>query len=169
MMISEEEYFEWLYKLTCEGRYARGISYRKLLAYLHATEFTWLILNDQNRAEDGINLRYRFSWESHKPCSVLEMMVALAIRCEECIMDNPNYGNRTGQWFWTMITSLGLGSMSDEHFDKERVGQIISRFLNRDYLPNGRGGLFTIKNCKCDLRDVEIWYQLCWYLDGIAQ
>ena len=36
----------------------------------------------------------------NKTCSVLEMMIALAIRCEEHIMDDPDVGNRTGQWFW---------------------------------------------------------------------
>ena len=97
------------------------------------------------------------------------MMIGLAIRCEEWIMDNPNYGNRTRQWFWSMISSLGLGSMHDERFDEAYVKQIVIRFLNREYQPDGRGGLFTIRNCEYDLRDVEIWYQLCWYLDDIAQ
>nr|DAU60935.1 MAG TPA: hypothetical protein [Caudoviricetes sp.] len=169
MTTLQEEYFEWLYNLVCGERYASEISYRKLLAYLHHTEFTWLFPNDQNRAEDGINLRYRFTEELPGSCSVLEMMIGLAIRCEEWIMDNPNYGNRTRQWFWSMISSLGLGSMHDERFDEAYVKQIVIRFLNREYQPDGRGGLFTIRNCEYDLRDVEIWYQLCWYLDDIAQ
>ena len=99
------------------------------------------------------------------PCSVLEMMVALAIRCEETIMDNPAYGDRTAQWFWGMIRTLGLYSMTDDRFDQEYVDMVIDRFLNRDYEPNGEGGLFKINNCKYDLRKIEIWYQLCWYLD----
>ena len=169
MTTLQEEYFEWLYNLVCGERYASEISYRKLLAYLHHTEFTWLFPNDQNRAEDGINLRYRFTEELPGSCSVLEMMIGLAIRCEEWIMDNPNYGNRTRQWFWSMISSLGLGNMHDERYDEAYVKQIVIRFLNREYQPDGRGGLFTIRNCEYDLRDVEIWYQLCWYLDGIAQ
>lgn len=169
MTTLQEEYFEWLYNLVCGERYTSKISYRKLLTYLHHTEFTWLLPNDQNRAEDGINLRYRFTEELPGSCSVLEMMIGLAIRCEEWIMDNPNYGNRTRQWFWSMISSLGLGSVHDERFDEAYVKQIVIRFLNREYQPDGRGGLFTIRNCEYDLRDVEIWYQLCWYLDGIAQ
>ena len=169
MTTLQEEYFEWLCNLVCGERYASEISYRKLLAYLHHTEFTWLLPNDQNRAEDGINLRYRFTEELPGSCSVLEMMIGLAIRCEEWIMHNPNYGNRTRQWFWSMISSLGLGNMHDERYDEAYVKQIVVRFLNREYQPDGRGGLFTIRNCEYDLRDVEIWYQLCWYLDGIAQ
>ena len=169
-----DEYFEWMCGLICGNRYAEAVSYRKLLAYLHSIEFTYSIPRDKNRAEDGLDLRYRFTYETnikhaedyiHGPCSVLEMMVALAIRCEENIMDDPSYGNRTGQWFWGMIVNLGLGFMTDSRFDEQFVDDVIFRFLNREYEPDGKGGLFTVRNCKYDLRTVEIWYQMCWYLD----
>lgn len=134
-------------------------------------------MKDRNRAEDGVDLRFRFAkhkrlskndaleWHDRTPCSVLEMMVALAIRAEEQIMDNPQVGNRTTQWFWGMISSLGLTGMSDNMFDLIDAKDIIERFLNREYSPDGKGGLFTIRDCEYDLRDVEIWTQLCWYLD----
>ena len=80
-------------------------------------------------------------------------------------MDDPRYGDRTRQWFWQMVNSLGLSSMSDGRFNEESAKYIIDRFLDREYRPNGKGGLFTIRNIKVDLRDVEIWTQLCWYLD----
>ena len=101
------------------------------------------------------------------PCSVLEMMTALAVRCEEHIMTDPDVGNRTGQWFWQMITNLGLGDMTDSKFDRKYVDLVIQRFLDRTYEPDGKGGLFTIEHCPYDLRTVEIWYQLCWYLDKL--
>ena len=174
-----DEYFEWLYNSVCEGIYSDEISYQKLLMYLHNTEFTFIMQRDENRAEDGIDLRYRFSLEHDYedrditryldgPCSVLEMMIALATRCEETIMDDTRYGKRTTQWFWGMINNLGLGGMTDDRFDKSYVDVVIDRFLNRDYEPNGKGGLFTIRNCDDDLRHVEIWIQLLWYLDSIA-
>ena len=75
-------------------------------------------------------------------------------------------GDRTSVWFWNMIDNLGLSDMSDAHFNQPYVDDVIFRFLNRDYLPNGQGGLFTINNCSEDLRNVEIWYQLCWYLNA---
>lgn len=169
------EYFEWIYKLVCGDRFAKEISYRKLLMQLHHTEFIFSIRKDQNRAEDGIELRRRFTmvcgyedmseYLHDRPCSVLEMMVALAIRCEETIMDDPNVGDRTGQWFWNMVVNLGLGSMIDDRFDRDYVDYAIDRFLKRRYEPNGKGGLFTVRNCDRDLRKVEIWCQLCWYLD----
>lgn len=82
-------------------------------------------------------------------------------------MDDPSMGNRTAQWFWQMIVSLGLGAMTDTRYNKKEVVDIINRFLNHDYEPNGKGGLFTVKNTVSDMRTMEIWYQLCSYLNTI--
>ena len=172
-----DEYFEWLCELVDIKRYSRQVSYRKLLMHLHNIEFTWYIPHDDNRADDGVQLRRRFALVRDDmslsdyisgPCSVLEMMVALAIRCEETIMDDALMGNRTGQWFWGMIRNLGLSHITDNKFDRNAVDDIIARFLNREYEPDGRGGLFTVRNCDYDLRDVEIWCQLSWYLGSIT-
>jgi hypothetical protein len=134
---------------------------------------------DENRALDGIALRERFedecayepgimdSYFKGRPCSVLEMMIALSIRCEEDIMSDPTRGNRIGQWFWSMIVSLGLGGITDYRYDREYVDNVIFRFLTRNYDRDGKGGLFTIPNCGVDLRDVEIWHQMCWYINSI--
>lgn len=170
------EYFNWMYDTVCADRFAKDISYKKLLMYLHNTMFRYSIRRDSNRADDGVSLRYRFALSKGyddvhhyitQPCSVFEMMLALAIRCEKDIMDDTAFGDRTGQWFWGMIVNLGLGSMTDDQFDKLYVEEIIERFLNREYEPNGKGGLFTVRDCDRDLRDVEIWFQLCYYLDSI--
>ena len=83
-------------------------------------------------------------------------------------MDDPNMGDRTGQWFWGMIINLDLGPFVNGKFDKRLVDDIITRFLNREYEPDGRGGLFMIRHCTRDLRTVAIWHQLCWYLDSIT-
>ena len=173
------EYFEWLYQFVCDERYTKGLSYRKLFVYFHSRSFEYSIAMDSNRAEDGVDLRYRFGYEKSyedavitaylddRPCSILEMMVALAIRCEEHIMDNPDIGNRTGQWFWDMMSNLGISSMSDEKFNRGFVEHIVSRFLNHEYERDGKGGLFRVNRCGQDLRTVEIWYQMCWYLNQV--
>lgn len=164
------EYFNWLCDLVGGIKHSRTISYKNLLWYLYNTEFIFSISRDANRASDGIQLRYRFDdrEEIQGPCSVLEMMIALALRCEETIMDNTAYGNRTGQWFWTMINSLGLSSMADDRYDESYVAEVIDIFLHREYQPNGKGGLFTIRHNDRDLRDVEIWIQMLWYLNTIT-
>lgn len=169
------EYFEWMYQLVTNS----SMSYRKLLFRLYKIDFTYILPMDENREKDGINLRYRFAYEKayedeivavyldNRPCSVLEMMIALAIRCEDNIMANPEFGDRTGQWFWIMIKNLGLEAMTDFNFSKNRVDSAISNFLKRDYEKNGKGGLFTVDECSNDFRDMEIWYQMCWYLNSI--
>lgn len=175
----ETLYFEWMYQLVCDEKDSNGPSYRKLLRYLHGTEFVFTIPMDDNRAADGMDLRYRFGYENSyepviianflddRPCSVLEMLVALAMRCEEHIMDDPDIGNRTSRWFWIMVSNLGLSRMDDQRYNVDHTEAAVTRFLNREYRRDGKGGLFMIPNCKYDLRNVEIWYQMCWYLRDI--
>lgn len=169
------EYFEWMYRLA-----TKKPRYRKLLRRLHETEFIYILPVDGNRAEDGTDLRYRFGYEQgyegariasyldDKPCSVLEMMVALSIRCEEHIMGDPDVGDRTSFWFECMIDSLGLSDMDDRSFNKHRVDEIIDIFMNRKYESDGKGGLFTVEHPRRDMRSVEIWYQMCWFLSEYA-
>ena len=84
-------------------------------------------------------------------------------------MDDPDIGDRTGQWFWSMIENLGLSDMDDAEYDELYVHRIVKRFLDRGYKKNGEGGLFTIHHSAGrDLRNVEIWYQMCWYLDELV-
>ena len=171
----KSDYFEWMYDLVCGGRFAKSITYRQLLTFLHDTEFVYFIPYDENRAAEGIALRYHFcllhdceDMECYLtgPCSVLEMMIALAIN-EEKIIDDPIKGDQTSQWFWSMITSLGLGSMSDSNYNEWLVNDVITRFLEREYEPDGRGGLFTVKNWSRDMRTAEIWHQLMAYINSI--
>ena len=194
-------YFEFLAGVVSDDRFGKNVTYRRLLMHLHTIEFRWTIKDDSNRANDGVSMRWRFAQETGReryyeeiseclagPCTVLEMLVALAVKCEENIMDDPtgvhrsitlqqaqrihwvlnNYGNRTGQWFWKMITNLGLSTMYNNKFDKKIVNIVIEKFLDREYEPNGQGGLFVIRNCRKDLREVPIWQQLCWYLDNFS-
>lgn len=173
----ENKYFEWMFDLVRGKRYPDDISYKELLWYLNDIEFEYYIRGDYNRAADGIDLRRRFAYDylaiDHAedyilgPCSILEMMVALAIRIEE-IMDNPDYGDRTSQWFWRMIISLGLGGMSDENFDIYAADSIIGRFLDREYDFDGRGGLFTVGHSNRDMRDIEIWKQMLMFINTIT-
>ncbi len=176
----EQAYFEWMCQIV-RGKPNVVRRYLKLITYLHNTDFQYKLPMDGNRAGDGIDLRYRFGYEKqyndkeialyldNRPCSILEMMVALALRCEEHIMYDPDMGDRTAKWFWNMVQSLGLYSMTDSNFDSAYVDDILTCFLERKYEPDGTGGLFTINSCKHDLRTVEIWYQMNWYLNSILE
>lgn len=158
-------YFTWLIKQT-KCRSVNYSEYIHLLNTLYQTEFYSVIPMDQNREEDAYNLRFKYFGIDDRgdPCSVLEVMVALANRMETDIMADSDYGNRSGEWFWGMIFSLGLGNMSDHYFDQGETDFVLNRFLERRYKPNGQGGLFTVECPRFDMRKAEIWYQMNWYL-----
>lgn len=173
----KEQYFEWLCSKVIDDN--SNVRYSKLMSCLFDCKFIPVMSMDINRADDGKNLRYRFGRENGIPsgvilteldknlCNMLEMIIALSIRCEETIMTDEKYGDRTGEWFWNSIVSLGLGSMNDTRFDEKYVTIVIDRFMNGQYKRNGEGGLFTINGIKKDMRKFEIWYQMCWYLDSL--
>ena len=177
----KNRYLEWMYGIVCDDQYTEDLTYHKLFDILNSTEFYYSIPMDGNRAEDGVNLRYRFGDNSgidHRiiaselddhPCSVLEMMIALALRIEDSIMDNPDIGNRVGQWFWEMIVSLGLGGMNDRNFDVDFVDDKLRIFLNREYDRDGNGGLFHTSDSSKDMRNTEIWYQMHSYLNELLE
>jgi len=179
----KEQYFEWLCSKVIDDN--SNVKYSKLMSCLFDSAFVPSMAMDENRSDDGKNLRYRFGIENKIPrsvianeldnddfqnmdtCNMLEMLIALSIRCEETIMTDEEYGDRTGEWFWNSIVSLGLGSMNDTRFDEKYVTIVIDRFMNGQYKRNGEGGLFTINGIKKDMRKFEIWYQMCWYLDSL--
>lgn len=177
----KQRYFDWMCSLVRNKKRTGERSYFRLLSQLDSILFYYELPMDANRESDGLNLRYRFGYEEgirdnavayyidDRACSVLEMMIALALRCEEDDMGDPGIGNRTSEWFWDMIESLGLSEMYDRHYDSRFVDISVNRFLERTYDRNGRGGLFTVRNCPRDMRDTEIWYQMMYYLNEVIK
>ena len=171
------EYFNWLADKVDNGEMTGRKRYDRLLSFLFNRPFDPAIRRDVNRAEDGCELRYRFGNENgyykveikHElddvECSMLEMMVALSIRMEETIMHDDDKGNRTAFWFWEMVDSLGLFGLDDRNWNEDAAISSVRRFQTRKYSPNGRGGLFIIRNPKYDMRRMEIWYQMNEYLN----
>ena len=100
------------------------------------------------------------------PCSMLEMMVALAIRIEEHIMEDRNMGNRVGQWFWSMIVSLGLAATDDTRFSEERAehescpGLWIGTTSRMEQVVS-----LQLLHTSIDMRTIDIWYQLMNWLN----
>jgi hypothetical protein len=165
----EQLYFNWLCARVINMNEAdSGPAYWKLLTRLHRTEFVWVVFRDDNRAEDGKELRREFILQAELPddvewrtiigCSVLEMLIALARRLE-FQEDTPAH-----EWFWEFIRNLGLSKYSDNLFDDYAVDEILDAFIWRTYEPNGHGGIFPLYHTDEDQREIEIWYQMCEYL-----
>lgn len=168
-----DAYFCWLIGLIGDEYIERN--YQKLLSKLYATEYIWELDYDRNRAADGLFLRRIFAqemgvlWnfgamEGH--CSMLEMMVALARKAEDDIMHNPDFGDRTGYWFWTMIQNLGLDIYDDGYYFDGEVDRILDIFVHRRYAKNGsEGGAFPVRTKAADLRKTDLWWQMNSYLE----
>lgn len=156
-------------------------AYGSLLSYLFDCEFIWSHPLDENRYVDGINLRDDYSYYhcpederdifisevKGKPCSMLEMLIALTIRCGNFMANSE--GVDYSFWFWNMLDHLELMDMHDRMFDRNSVDDICDRFISREYSPDGRGGLFWIPNCPYDLRKLEIWRQVNLYMIYISE
>ena len=162
-------YFDWLCELI-GGKGNHGL----LLHKLFTTEFYWLVDFDDDRAKDGKDLRRTFlnmiqseDLTGLNYVSVLEVLVALAISCEDNLMGNRDYGDRTPEWFWMMITNLGLQVYSDSNWSLESendIAYILDIWLSRKYQYNGVGGAFPLQICHTDQRKINLWYQLQAYL-----
>lgn len=168
----DDRYFEWLYSRLGSVRNRNPArSYWGLYRQLYTKEFIWLVANDDNRVEDGKELRHEFV-EAHGSdgvdplwlslgCSMLEMLIALSCRASFESDMTP------GEWFYSFLQNLGLDHYTDENYKSSDVGvvdEILDRVIYRTYLPDGIGGLFPLRNPSNDQRTVELWYQLAAYL-----
>lgn len=158
------EYFKFLFTM-CESPYR----YEKLLRYLFETEFYGVVPNDDNRCADGLQIREQFNnLNEEAPCSVLEMLIGLALRLEFELVQTM-FEKSYKEWFWILIDNLGLSWATNTALqsDTSRLKRAITRLLDRGYESNGEGGLFPLKNSKNDQRKVEIWYQMTeWVLEN---
>lgn len=169
----DDAYFRWLVGLIGND-YIEG-HYQNLLHKLYVTDYIWELDYDRNRAADGLFLRKLFLREMgfsaetellNRGCSMLEMMVALARKAEDDIMYNPDFGDRTGYWFWTMIQNLGLDLYDDGFWFEDEVNRILDVFIHRRYAENGSaGGAFPVRNRTRDLRNTDLWWQMNSYLE----
>lgn len=162
-------YFDWLCTKVFDQRYS-SLRYSKLFNKLYNTHFIYILNEDKNRQDDGVALRFQFSHETantvddREPANVLEVLVALAMRCENEIMGNDDFGNRTGIWFWEMLNNIGIGHMNDREYNEETIDILLYKFLHREYDNNGIGCAFrTTKDV--DMRNTELWYQMQYHIN----
>lgn len=165
----DELYLEWLYDQVADTKMKSPIkTYWKLLRQLYTKEFVWFVPNDDNRIEDGKDLRYEFidqaelddvdlSWVD-LGCSMLELLVGLARR-----MDFESERFNISGAFWQLIDNLEIRADDTRRFP-DKVNQALENVIYRTYDWNGHGGLFPLQHPAKDQRDVELWYQLSAYI-----
>lgn len=170
----KNRYFNWLLSLI----HVHDTNYSILLEKLYNTKFRYMrnIPMDENREADGLTMRYNFGYICgydndlisnalcDRACTVLEMLIALANR-EENILSISMDDDRIDIWFSTMLKNLKLERYDNDHYDDEAVSRILDIWMDRRYDECGRGNIFFIPEPIEDLRAVDIWTQLQWYID----
>jgi hypothetical protein len=138
---------------------------------MHQKEFVWFIANDDNRLQDGLDLRLEFLYEMGLDVpsealrllhvSVLEVLVAMAKRID--------FQNSMGvdHAAWMLMQHLGLdkyrGRLTPR--DRREVDDILERLIWRHYEPDGEGSFFPLAWPERDMRRCEIWYQMMAWLN----
>jgi hypothetical protein len=162
---NEQEYFRWLTDRVQEDGHPRK-TYGNLFRMLYDTEFVWIIPNDDNRVMDGLDLRVEFFHSRvalRKPCSVLEVLVALSRRLAWLA------GGSAEGWAWQLLCNLELHKFRDPISQRktQQVDEILYALIWRTYYPDGTGGFFPLTWPKEDQTKVEIWYQMHAYVKEI--
>lgn len=166
----DELYFNWLCRQVDDLRIKNpSRTYWRLLKLMYTKEFVWGVPNDDNRIEDGKELRYEFvdnerlmdvdiGW-MHLGCSMFELLVALSRRLHFITEMEPRF------WFWHLVHNLGLRRFNDRsNYTDTQVIDILDAVIWRTYSETGEGGLFPLRNPQKDQRRVEIWYQMNAYV-----
>lgn len=165
---SPGDYIEWLCKERLLLEKDEMQTYFKLFDCMLNIDFCSGHPNDVRRENEGLNLREDFEYETglyleglSPRCSFLEMLVALAYRCERQLMRSSYYGDRTSKWFFDMVHSLGLGKFTSSNWSsrsKENVIRICEDAMDRKI------SLFDYRNANENINE-EIWKQLCCYIN----
>lgn len=165
----DEAYLTWLYsRVGSVHLRSRQRTYWSLLRQLYDYEFVCTHPRDENRVHDALALRSDFldeeggfpdrSWHQ-MPCSVLEVLVALAQRL------SVEFDGEPRQWFTEFLQNLELISYNDAtRYSPKEVDDILNKLVWRKYSRDGRGGLFPLRYPDQDQTKVEIWYQANGYL-----
>lgn len=166
----DELYFNWLYSQVDDRRIKHpSRTYWRLCKLMYTREFLWSVPNDDNRIEDGKELRYEFvdnerlmdvdiGW-MRLGCSMLELLVALSRRLHFVTDVEPRL------WFWRLVENLSLRGYTDnKSYADMEVIDILDAVIWRTYSESGEGGLFPLRNAQQDQRRVEIWYQMNAYV-----
>lgn len=166
----DELYFVWLYGQVGSIETSNpSRTYWRLMRQLFTKEFLWIIPNDDNRAEDGKELRHEFIRKERLRrvdqewldlgCSMLELLIALSRRLSFEEDGEPR------EWFWKLIENLDLERFNDHfHWRPGEVDEILDDVIWRTYNPDGSGGLFPLEHATEDQTKVELWYQMSAYL-----
>ena len=139
---------------------------------------------DHDRMADGLEFRKKILtriygiwpkyeearyWNNDKPCSMLEVMVALADRIEHDVMGSPGEDNPK-RWFEVMSNNMdilfdfGYDAYDDAFKYGARAHYGVTRCLNREYGKYGKYAWFPVSVPIDELIHMPIWNQANRYI-----
>lgn len=141
-----------------------GYGYENLLMTLYKTPFYAKVRNDENRMYEARELRAECGNSKDHPGNCLEVLYVIAKDVDE-IMFDIKHGDRTVEWFWMMLTNMDLTRYTNPKFNEDEVLRILDIFVERKFSKNGEGGPFPLRRPPMNMRKVEWWYALNWYIN----
>lgn len=156
--------------------------YESLFEMLDDIVYAFSNPSDGNRYEDGVGLRYKFAYDNTinyaevaalldtKPCTVLEMILAIACKMENMV-EQPSFPYEfVPKYLNVMLRNLEIATMTNDNINKAYVEFAINKFINRLYDPiTGRGSLFPNVSNLPNYNHRDIWSQCMHYLTFITR
>lgn len=166
------EYFEWLKEqVSFEGGRVFTESEDRILGILFLMDFEFSMPMDKNRAKDGLILRKIWGnrrleagekvdlgaiFEGKEQCSMLEMLLGLAIRMEDLLFEPGQ--NHISKWFWEMIDNSEWPKILEKEGVKELKKAILAWTTEKPW-PKAQNPFK-----KAHFSGQEIWYQMHEYV-----
>lgn len=174
-----EDYLHWL-EAQLTDEYSKSTkSYWELVMLMFEKKFDWSMDMDNNRVQDGKDLRMEFARANGgsnrqqlatadvlmgmAPVSFLEVLIGLSRRMAFIA------GGGAPGWAWQLLGNLELQRMSDplSRGKYKRAEEIMNAVMLRTYLPDGTGGFFPLAWPDGDQTQIELWYQMNSYVEEL--
>lgn len=173
------DYHNWIISLVDSEDHYLAREYSQLMGFLDDYSFKWVLKLDEDRAKDGIQLRKEYDFEYSRgdisiydelfdvPCSVLEMLVALSLRCYDEFLSGFDVKKVTPhKVFLHILTSLDLFSETNNRFSYEKCVKNVKSFIEKLHV-NGRYlTVFKIDPKVANPHKMELWWQMQRYIDS---
>lgn len=171
----DELWEDYLQYLLWRGGLQKFTQYHKLFRALHNIVFTYIFERDDNRDEDGYDLREDYEIPNYfdkdikkafydRDTSVLEVLIGLSIRVDNDFIGDP-VEEHPEKFFMEMIKNFGLIKFKNNNYREYEIIKIVNRWMNREFEKNGQGSPFPVRYDRRDQRKLEIWDQMNSYIN----
>ncbi len=178
--MNARDYLCWLMN-QCQLEAEGPDGYLKLCEVLQQIYFVSLVAFDENRVEEGKELRDEWADTDGGDisalegelipytCTALELILVMARRmCFE--MSDSQFDAGIGKWVAELLENAGLATYRNDIFEldpeysAQKIKNILHDIVYRRYLCTGDGGFFPIRYPDADQRKVELLVQMNNYL-----